>query len=51
MEKMKCEPFKMHSDSCLFFLVGAVPDSDTYRECRSDRFWKAEAPTKDSGLS
>ena len=26
-------------------------DRDTYRECRSDRFWKAEAPTKDRGLS
>lgn len=23
----------------------------TYRECRSDRFWKAEVPTKDRGLS
>lgn len=47
MEKMKCGLFKM----LFVFLVGAVPDGDTYRECRSDRFWKAEAPTKDSGLS
>lgn len=33
------------------FLSGVVPDSGTYSECRSDRFWKAEAPTKDRGLS
>ena len=32
-------------------LSGVVLDSGTYRECRSDKFWKADAPTKDSGLS
>lgn len=32
-------------------LSGVMLESGTYRECRSDRFWKADAPTKERGLS
>lgn len=42
-------PFHSHS-TCRQWIFRAETWG-TYRECRSDRFWKAEAPTKDRGLS
>lgn len=47
------KPFKPTS-TCVTshrYLSATMTNSGTYRECRSDRFWKAEAPTKVRGLS